>query len=174
MTGQARSGVLPALNVLYVEDYPLGIKLLLDSFSRRAPDIHVEVVSTVAQAIDRLTHFENGLADPGQSEQNPRYDVVLTDLNLPDGLGLDILAHVRNHRLMLAVVILTASTEEDMVTNALDSGANGYLAKRGDYLAQLPFALRGAVDRFRSNASRPLDLPKAQLSSPNDLDAPGE
>jgi DNA-binding NarL/FixJ family response regulator len=131
------------MRVLYVEDYALGAKLLLDSFSRRAPDIRIEVVTTVAQAIERLDLFER------ESAQTPRYDVVLTDLSLPDGSGLDILAHVRSHRLNLAVVILTGSTEEDTISDALRAGAYGYIAKRGDYLTRLPLALRDAVDRFR-------------------------
>jgi len=156
MTEPVNTRVPSALNVLYVEDYALGATLLLDSFSRRAPDIQVEVVSTVTQAIERLNLFESNLANLGCGEaaQTPRYDVVLTDLNLPDGLGLDIVAHVRSHRLVLPVVILTGSIEDDTVIDALRAGAKGYVAKRGDYLARLPLALRAAVDRFRSEISR--------------------
>jgi CheY-like chemotaxis protein len=151
MTDRASPAGPSTLNVLYVEDYALGATLVLNSLSRRAPDIHMDVVSTVAQAIERLTRHEWSLANPGGAEaQALRYDAVLTDLNLPDGLGLDILAHVRSRGLMLAVVILTGSIEEDTANDALHAGANGYLAKRGDYLVRLPFALRSAVDRFRS------------------------
>lgn len=120
-----------ALNVLYVEDFAPGAALVRDTLSRRAPEIRVEIVSTVAQAIGKLSGVEH--------EQGiTPYDVVLTDLNLPDGLGTDILAHVRGRRLMLAVVILTGAVGDDTLEAVREAGADGYLAKRGDYLARLP------------------------------------
>lgn len=143
------------MNVLYVEDYALGAALVRDTFRRRAPDIHLEVVTTVAQALARLARFEKGPAHPGHptDADTPHYDLVLTDLSLPDGLGLEILSHVRSHKLMLAVVILTGSGLEDTVLGALHAGANDYVTKRGDYLTQLPSTLRAALERFRSEAA---------------------
>jgi CheY-like chemotaxis protein len=142
-----------ALNVLYVEDYAPVATLVCDTFRRRAPEIHVEVVPTVAQAIERLTLFEHG--SPGVAGPSPRYDIVLSDLNLSDGLGLEVLAHVRSRGLFLAVVILTASVEDDTLQGALRAGADGYVLKRDDYLAQLPGALHAAVQSFRSRSESP-------------------
>ncbi len=144
------------MNVLYVEDYALGAALVRDTFRRRAPDIHLEIVSTVAQAIARLSRFETDRAGPHRPEtaDTPRYDVVLTDLNLPDGQGLEILSHVRSRKLMLAVVILTGSGQEDSVISALRAGANDYVMKRDDYLTVLPGTLRAALERFRSETTR--------------------
>jgi len=152
MSGRARSSVPDVLNVLYVEDYAPGAALVLGSFKWHAPDIHLEVVSTAAEAIERLERFEMDRGDltRDQKGQALRYDVVLTDLDLPDGSGLDILAHVRRRNLMLAVVILTASVEEDTMTGVLQAGADGYIAKRNDYLVQLPSALRAAAGRRRT------------------------
>ena len=127
-----------ALNVLYVEDFEPGAALVRDTLSRRAPEIRVEIVSTVAQAIEKLNGVEH---DRGITP----YDVVLTDLNLPDGLGTDILAHVRSRRLMLAVVILTGAVGDDTLDAVRRAGADGYLAKRGDYLARLPSELHRAA-----------------------------
>ena len=151
------------MNVLFVEDYALGAALVRDTFRRRAPDIHLEVVTTVAQALARLVRFENGLAHPTHATDadTPHYDLVLTDLSLPDGLGLEILSHVRSHKLMLAVVILTGSGLEDTVLGALHAGANDYVTKRDDYLSQLPATLRAALERFRSEmawASTPMKV----------------
>ena len=140
------------MNVLYVEDYALGAALVRDTFRRRAPEIQLEIVSTVAQALARLNRFELG-GDLG-GDDRPHYDVVLTDLNLPDGLGLEILSHVRSRRLMLAVVILTGSGDEDTVVGALHAGANDYVTKRDDYLTVLPRTLHAALGRFRSEAAR--------------------
>lgn len=156
MSLPADLGTPSHLNVLYVEDYAPSAALVRDAFRRRAPEIQLEIVSTVAQAIEQLSGFEPDRPDPAGSAATspPRYDVVLTDLHLPDGLGLDILAHVRSRHLMLAVVILTSSDEADTVSAALQAGASGYVTKRDDYLVQLPRALRTAVVRFRSEAKR--------------------
>ena len=136
------------MNVLYVEDYALGAALVRDTFGRRAPDIHLEIISTVAEAIARLEAFELGRAD------TPRYEVVLTDLSLPDGHGLEILSHVRSRNLALAVVILTGSGQEESVISALRAGANDYVIKRDNYLAVLPGTLRSALERFHSETAR--------------------
>ena len=145
------------MNVLFVEDYALGAALVRDTLRLRAPDIRLDVVSTVAQAIARLDSFEKGRADAG-SALSPggelHYDAVLTDLNLPDGLGLEILSHVRSHKLLLAVVILTGSGDEDTVIGALHAGANDYVTKRDDYLEVLPRTLHAALERFRSETAR--------------------
>ena len=140
------------MNVLCVEDYALAAALLRDTCKRRAPALQLEIVPTVAQALVRLHAFERAQADatqPGAADA-PHYDLVLTDLNLPDGLGLDILAHVRSRRLQLAVVLLTGSDENDTIAGALHAGADDYVAKRDDYLRALPDTLHAALERFRA------------------------
>jgi len=137
------------LNVLYVEDYPPCVALVRHALGRRAPGIRLEAVATVAEAIERLTRFEGSPHDPPRAAalQTPRFDAVLTDLNLPDGSGLDILAHVRARRLPLAVVVMSSSTEDDIAAGALRAGADAYLAKRDDYLLRLPQVLYAATAR---------------------------
>src|SRR5258706_15281047 len=161
------------MNVLYVEDYSIDAELLQDALRRRAPDIRLDIVSSVAEATARLNQFEAAYGerarvrpeDRSSSEQIdgvPRYDLVLTDLNLPDGSGLNILSHVRQHRLRLAVVILTGFGEEESVITALHAGANDYVTKRGDYLSTLPRTLQAALDHFDAEVgrtSRPLPVP---------------
>ena len=66
---------------------------------------------------------------------------------------------------MLAVVILTGSSEEDTVIGALHAGANDDLTKRDNYLTVLPRTLRAALERFRSEAAResePLKVPSTR------------
>jgi CheY-like chemotaxis protein len=155
MTACEGSAATGLLSVLYVEDFALGAALVRDTLGRRAPEIRIEIVSNVAQAIEELKRFERERANPAPAVPDDaapatHYDVVLTDLNLPDGLGLEILSHIRSRRLMLPVVILTGSVEQDTLQAALQAGADGYLAKRDNYLARLPAELHGAVQRFRA------------------------
>lgn len=58
-------------------------------------------------------------------------DLLLLDVNLPDGDGFDILGRIRRHRklALLPVVMLTARTDPVDVRRGLDVGADGYITK---------------------------------------------
>ncbi len=71
-----------------------------------------------------------------------RFDLLLLDIVLPDGSGLDLLAELRARGLALAIMMLTA---RDAVTDrvaGLDGGADDYLAK--------PFAIDELLSRVRA------------------------
>jgi len=56
-------------------------------------------------------------------------DVVLLDLGLPDGDGLDVCRVLRRERPDAVIVILTASGEDIDVISGLESGADDYVTK---------------------------------------------
>ncbi|MBL8501695.1 MAG: EAL domain-containing protein [Nitrosomonas sp.] len=129
------------MRVLYIEDSASDADLALRTLRRTAPDIELNVVNTLAEGFKRL-------AGPDC------YDLLLVDLSLPDGSGLDALAHVREQRLPIAVVILTGSGDQDSAVAALKASADDYLIKQDDYLERLPRILRGAREHFRANIER--------------------
>lgn len=61
------------------------------------------------------------------------YDVMLLDLGLPDGSGLDVLKSVRKNQSKMAVIVVTARGELNDKITGLQLGADDYLTK--------PFAL---------------------------------
>lgn len=61
-----------------------------------------------------------------------RYDLALVDLRLPDGNGLDLLAHLRQIDDRLLVVLMTAYPEVRTAVSALKAGAYDYLNKPFD------------------------------------------
>ncbi len=124
------------MRVLYIEDSASDADLARRMLAQTAPEIQLEVVMTLAEGFQQLTHPDG-------------YDVLLTDLFLPDGSGLEALAYVREQRLPVAVVILTGSGDQDSAMAALKASADDYLVKRDDYLERLPRILRSASDHFR-------------------------
>lgn len=67
------------------------------------------------QALDKIISFD--------------YDVVILDLMLPDGSGLDVLKALKKERKDTGVLILSAKDSTDDKINGLDLGADDYLAK---------------------------------------------
>jgi len=63
--------------------------------------------------------------------QQPVPDLILLDVQLPDGNGFDILARMRQHPVLksMPVVMLTAEATREAVLKGLQLGADGYITK---------------------------------------------
>ena len=64
------------------------------------------------------------LDDPGQ-----RIDVLLTDIGLPDGSGLSLIRHAREHRSDCESLVISMFGDEDNVIASIEAGALGYIYK---------------------------------------------
>ena len=130
------------MRILYVEDNPRDADLVKRSLlGGSEPVQQVDVVSTLAAA-------RAALVTP------LRFDLVLTDLNLPDGNGLELVAEIRQRSLPLAVVALTSQGDEALVLAALKAGANDYLAKSDDIGQRVGVTARAALVAFRDDSAR--------------------
>ncbi|MCR9204968.1 MAG: response regulator [Halobacteriovoraceae bacterium] len=58
-----------------------------------------------------------------------RFSLVLTDINLGDSTGLDILAYVKQNKPTVRVVLMTGFLEDTDIHDALELGVFGFLAK---------------------------------------------
>ncbi len=129
------------MRLLHVEDNPADRDLARRALARAEPGWVVAEVGTLAEARQRL----GGEAG---------WDLVLTDLRLPDGSGLELLAEVREQELPAAVVVITGSGDEESAVAALKAGADDYAVKAGAYLDTLPALLASALLRRRSRQER--------------------
>lgn len=83
----------------------------------------------------------SSLKEGRQRLRDEAYDLMILDINLPDGSGLDLLREVRQYS-TVPVIMLTANDLETDIVTGLESGADDYITK--------PFSL--AVLRARVNA----------------------
>jgi two-component system, OmpR family, KDP operon response regulator KdpE len=91
--------------------------------------------------------FEADTAQRGLSEAGTRKpDLLVLDLGLPDGDGLDVIRDVRGWSAVPIIVLSARSDEADKIA-ALDAGADDYLTK--------PFGVGELLARVRANLRRP-------------------
>lgn len=96
-----------------------------------------------------------GLLDAGTRKP----DLLVVDLGLPDGDGLDLIRDVRNWSSVPIVVLSARSDESDKIA-ALDAGADDYLTK--------PFGVGELLARVRANLRRPRGGPGDAQDSADD------
>jgi PAS domain S-box-containing protein len=119
--------------ILYVEHNPADIDLTSTHLAEVAPRFSLEVVRSSADALARL--------------QNDHFDLVLTDLRMPDMSALELLRETRNRDLSVPFIVMTGRGDEAAAVAALKLGAYDYIVKRDDYLTHLPYAIDNAVGR---------------------------
>jgi DNA-binding NarL/FixJ family response regulator len=104
------------MKVLIVDDHAL----IRDALARVVAGLAADMV--VLQATDPQAAFET-------IEREPELDLVLLDLALPGMHGLSVLKSLREKHPSVAVVVVSASSDRDNVTRALDHGALGFIPK---------------------------------------------
>ncbi|MFE3738798.1 response regulator [Streptomyces sp. NPDC059096] len=115
-----------AIRVLLVDDHQV-VRRGLRTFLEIQPDI--EVVGEAADGAEGVARTE---------ELRP--DVVLMDIKMPGGDGIEALRRLRDLGNPARVLIVTSFTEQRTVVPALRAGASGYVYKDID-----PEALAGAI-----------------------------
>ena len=118
------------MRLLLVEDTEDVADAIVASFERRGDAI--DHVASVEDAKDALAVQD--------------YDVIVLDIGLPDGSGIDILKLARSSGNRAPILMLTARSDIDDRVAALDKGADDYLVK--------PFDLRELHARVRAMLRR--------------------
>jgi two-component system, NtrC family, nitrogen regulation response regulator GlnG len=94
--------------------------------------------------------------------------VLVSDIRMPGGSGLDLLSKVRTQQPGLPVIIMTAFSDLDSAVSAFQGGAFEYLAKPFDVEKAVEL-IRRAVDeslREESVDERPIDMPEMLGQAP--------
>ncbi len=89
-------------------------------------------------------------------------DLVLLDLGLPDIDGIDVLRKIRSEQLPTPVIVLTARNQTSSKIDALDIGADDYLAKPFDLL-ELMARIRAVTRRHNLQTSSQLSHGEVSL-----------
>jgi len=137
-----------ACRVLLIEDDSNDVRLLQRALSNGGTAFALAVVSDLAAGIDALS--------------TGSWDVVLSDLSLPDGHGLDAVRLLRLNAPDLPIIVLTGLSDDETALEALKHGAQDYLIKDNVTPEILERSIRYAVQRQNSLAAlRLLEIVRA-------------
>jgi len=103
-----------ALSVLIIDDHQVVREGLRTALTR-------EGYSVVGEAASR----DEGFAQI--AHKNP--DIIIVDLHLPDGSGLEIVEWARKISAKIGIVVLTLSSTDEHLLAALHAGASAYVLK---------------------------------------------
>jgi len=125
-------------SVLYVDDEPALLEIG-KLFLERSGALAIETVSSAREALNLL------------GEQ--RCDAVVADYQMPEMDGIELLKEVRQHFEDIPFILFTGRGREEVVVEALNHGADGYIQKGGDphsQFAELEHRVVRAVERRRA------------------------
>lgn len=129
---RANDSMLARSNLVLVEDHAIlreGLRALLEL----EPDLRI--VGEAANATDAVATID--LVNPG---------LVITDIALPGGSGIELIGRLRMSRRQLKILVLTAHNSEEYIRAALNAGADGYVLKdatRADLLQAIRAVMSG-------------------------------
>ena len=104
------------IKILIVDDHAVvrrGLKQILSD----EPDMAVCGEAPDTRELAKIVDTQN-------------WDIIILDITLTDGNGLDVLAELKRKHPSLPVLILSVHPEEQYAIRALKSGADGYVNKR--------------------------------------------
>ena len=118
------------MKILVIED-EIELLVAISNFLTRENFI-CELAESYSKADDKLAIYD--------------YDIVLLDITLPDGNGLDLLKSIKKHQKKAGIIIISAKNSLDDKIHGLDLGADDYLTKPF-YLSELNSRIKAVLRR---------------------------
>jgi len=107
------------INVLLIDDHPLYRRALAPVICKLAEAVNLFEADSVSEAMELIG-------------RQLSFDLVLLDLTLPDSTGMRSLLPICQLLPDTPVVIISASDNRQLIVNALNAGARGYIPKSAD------------------------------------------
>ncbi|MEA2034114.1 MAG: PAS domain S-box protein [Euryarchaeota archaeon] len=126
------------ISLLYVDDEPALLDIT-KIFLEKHGEFRVDTVKSAPEAMQKL--------------QAVSYDAIVSDYEMPEMNGIDFLKEIRSGGNEIPFIIFTGKGREDVVIEALNSGADFYIQKGGEaksQFAELTHKIRQAVETKRA------------------------
>ncbi len=118
------------MKVLIIED-EVELLIAISNFLTREKYI-CELAENFEKAEDKIATYE--------------YDIILLDITLPDGNGLELLNRIKKRQKLACIIIISAKNSLDDKIQGLDLGADDYITKPF-YLSELNARIKAVLRR---------------------------
>jgi two-component system, NtrC family, response regulator PilR len=105
---------------------------MTQQFNCLVVDDETDIRELVVLTLERMDIRADSAANLEEAKQllaQRNYDLCLTDMRLPDGLGLELVQHISSNYIGLPVAVITAYGSAENAVSALKAGAFDYLTK---------------------------------------------
>ena len=124
------------------------IKILLVEDDLFYEDYLSEIFAEETEISYELNHVVR-IKDCVEHLEQDNFDVILIDLNLPDCTGSDTIYEVESQASNTPIIVLTEQDDNELASQALQSGAQDYLVKGHIDRSTLERSIRYAIERNR-------------------------
>lgn len=114
----------------------------------------------VSVALNALTGY--------QMASENKYSLIILDIMLPDGSGIEVCKQLRNKKIQTPILFLTALNTTDNIALGLNSGADDYLVKPFRFI-ELVARINALLRRANSHLTEHYQKSKEQIYSIADL-----
>ncbi|MBI4292326.1 MAG: PAS domain S-box protein [Betaproteobacteria bacterium] len=128
------------IRVLHIEDDRFDQELVRNALEEEPGVFSVTVVS--------------GLEELRRLLENPLFDCIVSDIHLGSFDGLQVLSIARERAPHIPLIFLTGTGSEEIAVEAMKGGAADYIIKTSSRIIRLPFAIRLAIERAKSDLDR--------------------
>jgi DNA-binding NarL/FixJ family response regulator len=121
-------------NILIVDDHPIVANSLANIISASNVGIVAGIVGTAKDCFEIIA--------------NKKINLVLLDINLPDGSGVDICKSIVSKYPSIKVLAITSFKEYTIIRKILENGASGYILKNAmpeEILEGIESVLKGEI-----------------------------
>ncbi|MGB8490876.1 MAG: response regulator transcription factor [Bacteroidales bacterium] len=124
------------MKILVIED-EIELLVAISNFLTKENYI-CELAENFAKADEKIAIYE--------------YNIILLDITLPDGNGLDLLKSIKSHQKKAGIIIISAKNSLDDKIQGLDLGADDYITKPF-YLSELNSRIKAVLRRKQFNGT---------------------
>lgn len=138
--GTEMKDVQPPIRLLHVDDDPMFLDLTGAFLERSDQQFDVDTANSPDEALTQL----------GEST----YDVIVSDHDMPEQTGIDLLSLVRETHPNIPFVLFTGKGSEEIASDAIAAGVSDYLQKGStDRLRLLANRVANLVSQYRAETS---------------------
>jgi CheY-like chemotaxis protein len=131
------------MTLMELKPYTKNLRLLIVEDDEQIRMATVAVFKRLFAEVDEASDGEEGLMK--FQSQPDRYDIILTDINMPNMDGTQMIEAIRKSDALIPIVVLSAHTESDRLIKVINAGADSFLLKPLDTKTQIDSFYRLSV-----------------------------